>query len=161
MKQQWCVRLIVRDGVIEELIQVANCGIKLSRFILHAKCRMLLKINILKFLLPAPWVYDFQELKNSMVWVRERTISTERPPLVGKVIANLSGYRVPRGQRDGSLRPYPRISRQEPLLFYQVAPQLLLTRLSGPRSRPTSILLYFFFPENLVVPGIEPGLPDL
>jgi hypothetical protein len=32
--------------------------------------------------------------------------------------------RVPRGQRDGSLRPYSRFSRQEPLLFYQVAPQL-------------------------------------
>jgi hypothetical protein len=29
---------------------------------------------------------------------------------------------VPRGQRDGSLRPYSRFSRQEPLLFYQVAP---------------------------------------
>jgi hypothetical protein len=28
---------------------------------------------------------------NSMVWVRERTISTERPPLVGEVIANLCG----------------------------------------------------------------------
>jgi hypothetical protein len=31
---------------------------------------------------------------------------------------------VPRGQRDGSLRQYSRLSRQEPLLFYQVAPQL-------------------------------------
>jgi hypothetical protein len=32
--------------------------------------------------------------------------------------------RVPRDQRDGSLRPYSRFSRQEPLLFYKVAPQL-------------------------------------
>jgi hypothetical protein len=32
--------------------------------------------------------------------------------------------RVPRGQRDGSLHQYSRFSRQEPLLFYQVAPQL-------------------------------------
>jgi hypothetical protein len=31
---------------------------------------------------------------------------------------------VPRGQRDGSLRQYSRFSRQEPLLFYQVAPRL-------------------------------------
>jgi hypothetical protein len=31
---------------------------------------------------------------------------------------------VPRGLRDGSLRPYSRFSRQEPLFFYQVAPQL-------------------------------------
>jgi hypothetical protein len=36
----------------------------------------------------------------------------------------ICGYRVPSGQRDGSLRPYSRFSRQEPLLFYQVAPQL-------------------------------------
>jgi hypothetical protein len=28
---------------------------------------------------------------NFMVWVRERTIPTERPPLVGEVIANLCG----------------------------------------------------------------------
>jgi hypothetical protein len=61
---------------------------------------------------------------NSMVWVRERTIPTERPPLVGEVIANVCWYRVPRGQRNGSLRPYSRFSSQEPLLFYQVAPQL-------------------------------------
>jgi hypothetical protein len=31
---------------------------------------------------------------------------------------------VPRGQRDGSLLPYSRCSRQEPLFFYQVAPHL-------------------------------------
>jgi hypothetical protein len=28
---------------------------------------------------------------NSMVWVRERTITTERPPLVSEVIANFGG----------------------------------------------------------------------
>jgi hypothetical protein len=53
--------------------------------------------------------------------------------------------------------PYERISRfsrQEPLLFFQVAPQFVLTRLSAPRSRPTT----FFF---LVMPGIEAGPPDL
>jgi hypothetical protein len=41
-----------------------------------------------------------------MVWVHERTIPTERPPLVGEAIANLCEWRVPRGQRAGSLRPY-------------------------------------------------------
>jgi hypothetical protein len=76
-----------------------------------------------------PWFIDFQTMsdykkKNSMVWVRERTIPTERPPLVGEVIANFCGSRVPRGQRDGSLWPYSRFSRHEPLLVYQVAPQL-------------------------------------
>jgi hypothetical protein len=29
--------------------------------------------------------------KNSMAWVRELTIPTERPPLVGEVSANFSG----------------------------------------------------------------------
>jgi hypothetical protein len=65
-----------------------------------------------------------EDKKNSMVWVRHRTIPTEWPPLVGEVIANFCGQRVPHGQRDGSLRPYSRFYRQEPLLFYQVAPQL-------------------------------------
>jgi hypothetical protein len=59
-----------------------------------------------------------------MVWVRERTTPAEQPPLVGEVIANFFRIDVPRGQRDGSLRPYTRFYRQEPLLFYQVAPQL-------------------------------------
>jgi hypothetical protein len=59
-----------------------------------------------------------------MVWVRGRTIPTKRPQLVGEVIANVCGQRVICGQRDGSLRPYTRFSRQGPLLFYQVAPQL-------------------------------------
>jgi hypothetical protein len=58
--------------------------------------------------------------KNSMVWVRERTIPTERPPLVGEVIANfcrILGFLC-------QLLPYSRFSRQELLLFYQVAAQL-------------------------------------
>jgi hypothetical protein len=71
-----------------------------------------------------------------MVWVRERTIPTERPPFVGEVIANFCGWRVPRGQRDGSLRPYSRFSRQEPLLFYEVAPQLYSGGWVGPVPEP-------------------------
>jgi hypothetical protein len=47
-----------------------------------------------------------------MVWVRERTIPTERPPPVGEVIANFCGYKVLLGQRDGSLRPYSRFYLQ-------------------------------------------------
>jgi hypothetical protein len=56
-----------------------------------------------------------------MVLVRERTIPTERPPLVGEAITNFCGYRVPLGQRVGSLRSYSRFSKQKPLVFYQVA----------------------------------------
>jgi hypothetical protein len=52
-----------------------------------------------------------QLLSTSVAWVRERTIPTERPPLVGEVSANICGWRMPRGKHDGSLRPYSRISR--------------------------------------------------
>jgi hypothetical protein len=48
--------------------------------------------------------------------------------------------RVPRGQRDGSLRPYSQFSRQEPLPFYQVAPQLYSRSWVGPVPDP---LLFF------------------
>jgi hypothetical protein len=48
---------------------------------------------------------------------------------------------VPRGQRDWSLRPYSRFSRPEPLPFLSSSSSVVLTRLSGPRSRPTT-----FFP---------------
>jgi hypothetical protein len=65
---------------------------------------------------------------NSVTWVRERTIPTERPPLVGEVSAN------------GSLWPYSRISRLEPLLFLSSSSSTVLTRLSGPRSRPATSL---------------------
>jgi hypothetical protein len=37
--------------------------------------------------------------------VRERTIPSERPPLVDEVSANFWGQREPRGQREGSIRP--------------------------------------------------------
>jgi hypothetical protein len=93
---------------------------------------------------------------NSMVWVRERTIPTERPPLVSEVIAHFCGERVPRGQSDGSLRPYSWFSRQEPPLFYQVASQLYSWGWVDPVPDPLPFVLFF-----LVVPGIEPGPPDL
>jgi hypothetical protein len=43
---------------------------------------------------------------------------------------------VPRGRPDGSLRPYSRLSRPEPLLFLPSSYSIVLTRLSGPRFRP-------------------------
>jgi hypothetical protein len=48
----------------------------------------------------------------------------------------LHKYAVPRGQHDGSLRPYSRLSRPEPLLFLSSSSSLVLTRLSEPRSIP-------------------------
>jgi hypothetical protein len=39
---------------------------------------------------------------NSVALAHKRTMSTERPPLVGEVSANFYGQRVLRGQRNGS-----------------------------------------------------------
>jgi hypothetical protein len=47
----------------------------------------------------------------SVVRVRERTISIERPPLVEEVSVYFCGKRVLRGQRDGSLLSYSHFSR--------------------------------------------------
>jgi hypothetical protein len=73
-----------------------------------------------------------------VAWVRERTIPTERPPLVDEVSTNFWGYRVPRGQRNGYPRPFSRISRPETLLFLPSSSSVVLTRLSEPRSRLTT-----------------------
>jgi hypothetical protein len=61
-----------------------------------------------------------------------------RPPLVGEVSANFCWWRVPRGQHNGSQRQYSRISRPKPLLFLPSSSSIVLTRLSGPRSRATT-----------------------
>jgi hypothetical protein len=74
----------------------------------------------------------------SVVWVRERTILTERPPLVGEISVNVCGQWVPRGHRDGSLWPHFWLSRPEQLLFLSSSSSIVLTRLTGPRSRPST-----------------------
>jgi hypothetical protein len=75
---------------------------------------------------------------NSVAWVHERTIPTQRPSLVDKVSANVLRTEVPRGQRDRSLRSYYRISRPESLLFLPNSSSIVLTRLSEPHYRPTT-----------------------
>jgi hypothetical protein len=62
--------------------------------------------------------------------------------LTAKWLPTFSDRGVPHGQRDGSLRPYSRVSRQEPLLFYQVAPQLYSRGWVDPV--PDLLLLFFF-----------------
>jgi hypothetical protein len=52
--------------------------------------------------------------------------------------------------------PLSQFSRPEPLLFLSSSFSFILTRLSGPCSRPTC------YSENLVAPGIEPSnLPQI
>jgi hypothetical protein len=61
---------------------------------------------------------------NSVALVSERTIPTQRPPLVDEVSAHFCGERVPRGQSVGSLRPHSRFLDRSRYCFFPVAPQL-------------------------------------
>jgi hypothetical protein len=61
-----------------------------------------------------PWPESASELYRS----NDRHLSA-------KLVPTVCASKVPRGQRDGSLRLYSRLSRPEPLIFFfQVAPQL-------------------------------------
>jgi hypothetical protein len=75
---------------------------------------------------------------NSVALVRERTIPTERPMPVGEISVHFWGRGVSCGQRVGSLRPQSRFARQEPLLFLPSSSSIVLARLNGPRSRPST-----------------------
>jgi hypothetical protein len=77
-----------------------------------------------------PWSESASELYRP----RDRRLSA-------KWLPTFCGQRVPRGQRDGSLWPYSRFSRQEPLLFYQVAPQLYSRGWVDPVPDPLLFLL--------------------
>jgi hypothetical protein len=61
-------------------------------------------------------LYQTKLKLNSVAWVREWTVPTERPPLVGEISANFcesatwSSWLIP--------RPYSRFSRPEPLHFF-------------------------------------------
>jgi hypothetical protein len=110
--------------------------IKYSSNLFEIRCKVLL-IKRWRMLL----VLSQQIKKNSVVWVRKRTIPTERPPLVGEVIAKFlwiegatwSAWRIPTAVFW--------VSRREPLLFYQVAPQLYSRGWVDPVPDP----LHFFF----------------
>jgi hypothetical protein len=77
-------------------------------------------------------------LERYLVLLGTETIRTERKPLIGEVRSTFCGWMVLRGQHDGSLRLYSQISRPELLLFLSSSSSIVLTRLSGPRSRPTT-----------------------
>jgi hypothetical protein len=63
--------------------------------ILNSECQTYVRITLI----------ENSTKTNSEALVRQRTIPTERPPLVGEVNPNFSGCRVSRGQRDEFPRP--------------------------------------------------------
>jgi hypothetical protein len=93
-------------------------------------------------------------LKNQTQW-HESASELYWRPLVGAVSANFCLSRVPRDQRDESLRPCSRLSRPESLLFLPSSSSVVLTRMSGSRSWTNTSQ------KNQVAPGIEPGPLDL
>ena len=76
--------------------------------------------------------------KNSMALVRKRTIPTERPPPVGEVSANFCGQRGVTWSAQRIPRPLISVFWTEAATFYSSSSSIDLTRLSGPRSRPTT-----------------------
>jgi hypothetical protein len=60
---------------------------------------------------------------------RDRRLSVELMP-------TFEDGGVSRGQRGGSIQPYSRFSRPEQILSLPSSSSIVLTRLSGPRSRP-------------------------
>jgi hypothetical protein len=89
--------------------------------------------------------------QNSVDLVRKRTIPTSDSRLSAKLGQLLwledvawSAQRIPTAVNPGFLEP-------EPLLFNPSSSSVILTRLSGPRSKQ------HYYSENLVAPGIQPG----
>jgi hypothetical protein len=74
----------------------------------------------------------------SMAIVRERTIRLSNRHLLEKLVPTFADRRVSRGQRNGSLRPYSRLSGPEPLLFLPSSSSIVLTS-SGSRARKHNV----------------------
>jgi hypothetical protein len=101
------------------------------------------------------WSIWTKTKQNSVALVRKQNIlTTVCLPLVSEVSANFWEQREPRGQRDRSLQPYSRFSRLELLFFIPSSSLVVLTRLSGLGSRPSTPL------KNMVAPGIKSRILD-
>jgi hypothetical protein len=81
-----------------------------------------------------------QQQKNELRGFSLRANYTDRANrlLSVKLVATFVDRGMWRGQRGGSLWPWSRFSGLEPLHFFPSSSSVVLTRLSGPRSRPTT-----------------------
>jgi hypothetical protein len=64
--------------------------------------------------------------KNSVAF-NPRANYTDRATAAGEISANVCGWRELRDQHNGSLRPYSRLSRPEPILFPPSTSSIVLT----------------------------------
>jgi hypothetical protein len=137
----------VRDWRLQSSLSLFHClyyNFFLRRLLLQSPSPG----TLIEFIFISQLNYFIQ--KNSMAWVRERTIPTEPLPLVGEVSANFCGERLPRGQRNGSLRPYSRFLERSRSFLFQVVPQLYSRGWKDPV--PDLLLL-----RKCDRAGIEPG----
>jgi hypothetical protein len=101
--------------------------------------------------MPFQWSYQFHseaeacvsssslEFDHERIMLSGLVISVSKPPLWSSVQSSwLQIQRVSRGQRNGSPRPLIRLSWPEPLLFPSSSSSVILTSLSGPRTRPNT-----------------------
>jgi hypothetical protein len=95
-----------------------------------------------------------KQLKNSVAWVRERTIPTKRPQLVGEVSANF--LRI-----DGATRSAWRIPTAVFSAFQTGAVFYLKYLLNFTLEAEWTPFQTHYFSENLAGPGIESGPLDL
>jgi hypothetical protein len=84
---------------------------------------------LLKYTVKTPWLESASELYR----LRDRR-------MLAKLVPTFADRGMSRSQRGGSLLPYFRISRPQPLLFLTSSSSTVLTRPNGPRSRPITSL---------------------
>jgi hypothetical protein len=75
-----------------------------------------------------PWYESTSELR--IYRQNDRRLSAKLVPTFADIVSS--------SQRDGPLRPYSRHFRPEPLFSLSSNSSIVLTRLSGPSSRPTT-----------------------
>jgi hypothetical protein len=93
-------------------------------------------LNMYSTVASSCWQKQNQKL-NSMVWVRERTIPTERPPLVGEVIAKCWRIEAATWSAWRIFTAVFSVFYTGAATFLSSSSSVVLTRLSGPRYRPT------------------------
>jgi hypothetical protein len=85
------------------------------------------------------WDFRLEFLTNELRGFRPRGNYTDRANAAcRRNLCQICGLRVLSCQYNESLQPYSRFYRPEPLLLIPSSSSIVLTRLSGPRSRPTT-----------------------
>jgi hypothetical protein len=127
----YCWRMHLPAGLLSKLNQRLILSTGTSRF--HG-LKYYLKLNW------TSWPYSSNELYRPS----DRCLSA-------KLVPNFAGTACCMVSATNSHGHYSGFSRPEPLLFHSSSSSIVLTRLSGPCSRPPTSQ------KNLVEPGIEPG----